>query len=136
MEVTYDFFTLTDAQHALQEMYSAKVEPKAATNLCKIKKEFDKLFREVSIKGQAIMFKYAELDEEKRFIIDKTNEHGIKFKDGMYEAARKEIDEFLKTKVSIPHLDPIPLGLWKDITANNLSALAPILSGHDLEVAK
>ena len=127
LEVNNDFFTTTDAQHALQELYKTRFDAKTATNLCKIKKEFDKLFKEISIKGQAIMFKYAELDENKKFIADRENEHGIKFKPGMYAQAQKEISEFLNTKITIPHINPIPRGLISEISVLSLEALNPVL---------
>lgn len=128
LEVTYDFFTSSNAQNALQELYGTRFDTDTTIKISKIKKSFDKNFKDISIKGQAIMIKHAELDDKKMFIQDKTNKHGIKFKEGGYELASKEIEEFLKTKVSMTNCDPISVKIIPQISANELLALQPILS--------
>lgn len=133
LEVTYEFLASKDAQNALMDLFGTRFDTETSIRISRIKYQFDKNFKIIQKKYQAIAYKYAELDENKKFKMDASNELGVKIKPDQEAAFLAEIEDLKKIKVEFTKCKKIPISIVKEISPDGLLAISSILEGFDLE---
>ncbi len=132
MEVTYEFLSSTNAQNALQELFGTRFDTETTLKVSRIKHHFDRILKHLQKDAQALVEKYGVYDLEKKdWARDPRNELGVKLKPELENEAIVEIDKLRHTKVEFDRCEKLPVSLIKEISADHLMALSPILDGLD-----